>query len=242
MTLPEQRARTLTGRLLGGGLARKAVGVAGVAVGLALVAFALPIVRAEYARLFVSGLEADLRRQTDLSDERLADLAGVLRDARSHRRDPAIAQELGLIELIRLERSAASDDPAAYDRPAELLEEGLARRPAAPHAWTRLARARYQGNRPASAVREVLVLAITTGPTVRRLGVPRLEIGLRIWDALGDYERGLVRRQARLAFDHDARSAVEVALAAGRPGIVRGALRGLAGPAKFDRLLAEIRS
>ena len=220
---------------------RTAVGLAGMAISAALLAFAVPVVRGEYARLFVSDLETAVRARSDLSTAQLQDLSGVLKDAYAYRRDPAIALDLALIELLRLEKGAGGGDAVSYDRAAALLREGLAARPAAPHGWTRLARVRLRQGRDTQAVREGLVLAVTTGPVVRRLAVPRLEVGLRIWDGLTDYERGLVRRQARIAFEERPQATVRVALSAGRVGVVRGALTGLAARARFDGFVADMR-
>lgn len=221
--------------------ARIMVALASLAVAAALVVFSAPVVRGEFARLFVAELETAVRGQASLSADELANLAGVLEDAHAYRADPAIAQELALIQMLRLENEAASGADVSYERTAALLRDGLSARPAAPHGWTRLARVRFRQDLDRKAVREALVLAVTTGPMVRRLTVPRLEIGLRIWNGLSEYERGLVRRQARLAFESRPEAAVRVALAAGRPSVVRGALRSLSARARFDALVAEAR-
>ena len=221
---------------------RAAVGLAGAVVAGALIAYAAPVVRAEYGRLFVSDLETAVRAKRSLAPGQLADLAAVLRDSYAYRPDPAIAQDLALVESLLSEaESGHAAAPADIGDAAALLRDGLAARPPAPHAWTRLARVRYQRGQGVPETRDALVLAITTGPTVRRLTVPRLEIGLRLWDELGDYERGLVRRQARLAFEDDPRAAVRVALAAGRAAVVRGGLTSLPAQSRFDALAADLR-
>lgn len=224
-------------RGVGHRVARAVVGLTSGAVAIALVVHAAPVVRAEYGRLAVADLETAVREQQKLSSGQLETLASVLKDSYAHRGAPATIQDLALVQMLLREQTGA--ESPGLDKIAARLGEGLSARPAAPHAWARLARVQFEQDRDGSVVRDSLILAITTGPTVRRLSVPRLEIGLRLWDRLDAYERGLVRRQARLAFRHDAEATVRVALAAGNVSVVRSELSSLSAQARFDALVAN---
>jgi hypothetical protein len=208
-----------------------------VAVGLAV--HALPIVRAEFGRLAVSDLELAVSRQEELPLDRLATLSDVLRDSYVHRGDPALLQDLAFVQVLLRKRRGGQE--IELNAIAERIQAGLAARPADPYGWARLARLRHQQKSNWRTVRDALVLAITTGSTVRRLCVARLRLGLSLWDRLGAYERGLVRRQARLAFRHDPEATVRVAVATGQASVVRAELDTVGAQARFDVLAADAR-
>ena len=95
--------------------------------------------------------------------------------------------------------------------PADTLENGLARTPIDPHAWTRLGYARSLLDAAPRDVVSPLMMSILVGPHDPKLVFIRLRLCLGVWDHLSDPERDVVYRQIRFAWKRSKRRLLELA-------------------------------
>lgn len=151
---------------------------------------------------------------------------------------------LGQLLLAEQETDANGGPNLALVREAlNSLENGLARAPLDPHAWTRLAYARYLVDGPSPELVSVLKMSIYAGPHEPRLVFLRLRLCLAAWDYFSEEERDLVYRQARFAWGISRRKLVDIADAADRPGVIRMALAQNPNQlAKFERMMRQQRA
>jgi len=100
----------------------------------------------------------------------------------------------------------------------------LARAPADPVAWTRLALVRHRLGRAPDAVAAALGLALRTGPRVAHLAPLRGELALRYWPHLKPPARRRARVQIRLAWRQAPSALRRAAAATGREAVLTLAL------------------
>jgi hypothetical protein len=182
-----------------------------------------------------AGYEA-LRRGERLRPEAVARVLDSREAALRAAERPAARKELGQAHLAlgREGGAAAWHDALA----TEHLRAGLARAPADPDAWSRLAYLRAAAGEPRAAA-EALDLSLRTGPYEPGLALDRAAVGLALWDAAGPAARGRIGREFRHALALEPEAFARLALAAGRAGAVREALAGEDGGllARFEALL-----
>ncbi len=104
------------------------------------------------------------------------------------------------------------------------LKTGLARAPANPFAWTRLAYAQSLMTGPSPSVASALRMAMLTARYEPRLLFIRLELCLRSWSFFKTGDHELVFQQVRLAWRKNGKRVVDMAVETGQVNVVRGAL------------------
>ncbi len=153
----------------------------------------------------------------------------------------ALLTDLALARMVEAEMNEARGapaDPAAYGAAAELLEQGLARAPARPFAWTRLAFARFRAEAPLPEVIEALRLSFATAPYDPRLRLPRLELLLASWPALDEEMVAIAERQIAEAWIETPEDlAALVARGVEARPVRRVLLRDLASLTAFERMV-----
>ena len=133
------------------------------------------------------------------------------------------------LALAQLVLAKASGEDGAYDqagvaRAIESLRAGLARAPARPYAWTRLALAELEAGGPSPEVAKPLEMALITARYTPRLLFVRLELSLIAWPYFNSGARDLVFQQVRIAWHRSPDRLVELALLMERLDVVRTAL------------------
>ncbi len=137
-----------------------------------------------------------------------------------------VQTDLAFAQLVLAE---ASGEDGAYDqagvaRTIESLRAGLARAPARPYAWTRLAFAELVAGGPSSELAKLLEMALITARYDPRLLFARLEYCLIAWPYFELDAREMVFQQIRIAWHRSPDRLVELALLWWRLDVVRTAL------------------
>ncbi len=133
------------------------------------------------------------------------------------------------LALAQMVLAKASGEDGAYDqaglaRAIESLRAGLAKAPARPYAWTRLALAELEAGGPSPKLAEPLEMALITARYTPRLLFVRLELCLIAWPYFDSDARELVIQQVRIAWRRSPGRLVELALVLERLDVVRTAL------------------
>jgi len=123
----------------------------------------------------------------------------------------------------------ASGKDGAYDqtelaRAIESLRAGLARAPARPYAWTRLALAELEAGGPSPELAKPLEMALITARYDPHLLFVRLDLCLVAWPYFGSDAREMVFEQVRIAWRRSSDRLVELALIMELLDVVRTAL------------------
>lgn len=126
---------------------------------------------------------------------------------------------------------------ALMEEALQALGDSLARAPADPYAWTRLAYARLAQGETAERIVPVLAMAIETAPVEATLVFPRLELCLIEWPYFARSNPGLFEDQVTLAWHQSHLRLVRLAQSTGRMDVIRGAL-GKADQAEFDKVVS----
>ena len=138
-----------------------------------------------------------------------------------------VQTELALAQLV-LAKASGEDggyDQAGVARAIESLRAGLARAPARPYAWTRLALAELESGGPSPALAKPLEMALITARYTPRLLFVRLDLSLIAWPYFEPDTRELVFEQIRIAWNRSPDRLVELALIMELLDVVRTALR-----------------
>ncbi len=138
-----------------------------------------------------------------------------------------VQTELALAQLVLAEASGEDGryDQAGVARAIESLRAGLARAPARPYAWTRLALAEeLEAGGPSPELAKPLELALITARYTPRLLFVRLHLCLHAWPYFDSDARELVIQQVRIAWHRSPDRLVDLALIMGRLDAVRTAL------------------
>ena len=152
-----------------------------------------------------------------------------------------IQTDLALAQLVL---AKASGEDGAYDqaevaRAIESLRAGLARAPARPYAWTRLALAELEAGGPSPEVAKPLEMALITARYVPHLLFVRLELCLVAWPYFDSDARDLVFQQVRIAWRRWPDRMVDLALITERLDVVRTAL--LISPLELEAFETRLR-
>ena len=172
------------------------------AAGLALLSLAAPRLQAALAYLPVDTALNRYVREGEIPSAQLVALRARARAAISHHAHYRYFD--GLSQLNYLQALDAAGKPwlqrPALHRSLDAALEAVARAPARPRTWLRIARARAALGEAPGAVVDALTLSILTGRVEPTLLLPRLELGLLYADALDEESRALLSDQALLAW------------------------------------------
>ncbi len=138
-----------------------------------------------------------------------------------------VLTDLALAQLALAEVSGEGGgyDQAGVARAIVSLRAGLARAPARPYAWTRLALAKLiAGGHPSPALAKPLEMALITARYIPRLLFIRLDLCLVAWPYFGSDAREMVFEQVRIAWRRSPDRLVELALIMELLDVVRTAL------------------
>jgi hypothetical protein len=178
--------------------------VAGVAVtaAVALLTLGLPRLQATLAYLPVDTALARYFREGEVPPGQLVALRTRAETAIGHH--PHYRYYDGLSQLNYLQALDAAGKPwlqrPALARSLDAGLEAVARAPAKPRTWLRIARARAALGEEATAVAEALTMSILTGRVEPTLLLPRVELGFQVAHALDEEGRALLSDQTLLAW------------------------------------------
>ncbi len=148
------------------------------------------------------------------------------------------------LALAQLVLAYGSGENGAYDqaglaRAIGSLRAGLARAPARPYAWTRLALAELAAGGPSPGLAKPLEMSLITARYTPRLLFVRLDLCLVAWPHLGADARDMVFEQIRIAWRRSPDRLVELVLVMELLDVVRTALR--ASPVELEAFEKRIR-
>lgn len=140
--------------------------------------------------------------------------------------DGRLLTDLALAQMLQAGPPGSSDPDSnrLWERAEENLRAGLARSPASPHAWARLAQVQLVNGRPADEVVKALRMSLMTGRNERELALPRLVIGNQVryaWDPEMTEE---MLDQIRLAWRGSESALARSAIRHGYADLARGVL------------------
>lgn len=159
-----------------------------------------------------------IHRGEATTDEQLGAATSILRQALSWNDGGRVRSDLGFVML----QSAANMEEMDATAASNILAESLARSPARPHSWVRLAFARtVAGSEDAVSP---IMRSLDAGAYVPTLTVPRLELLLLHWDALATEERRRTADQVRYGWGLSSRDVIALARRSGLGHIIRFAL------------------
>lgn len=109
------------------------------------------------------------------------------------------------------------------------LKTGLAKAPARPYVWTRLALVELLISGPSPTVDRAMHMSILTDPYNPKLLSVRLQLAFEAWESLSDVSRTLVHEQIRLAWRRAPDELVQIAVETERTDIIRSSLENSVG-------------
>jgi hypothetical protein len=193
--------------------------------------------------LVAARAEPVLRKLQDLQPvqvDELRTLIAALEDGRFWRGDGRLRTDLGLAYLLLAEKLPRDDPEAGRALQAAIaaLQAGLARAPANPYAWARLAYAEALARGWSPQAVSALRLSLITAPYEPRLLWSRLRMSFLAWPEMSSEDRELIFQQIRFAWRADPGELARLAQELRQVNLVRAALLrtpedGLA----FERLL-----
>jgi hypothetical protein len=145
---------------------------------------------------------------------------------------------LALLTLAQREVGGGARYRELLGQSIHSLREGLARAPANPYAWTRLAFATLEAGEPGRRVAPMLDMALRAGPVEPTLVFPRLELCFIAWPYIDQSDHALLNEQMRLAWRQSGDRLVRLARALGRVDAAREALTD-EDRVEFDRRLTS---
>ncbi|MGE5601183.1 MAG: hypothetical protein ACM3X2_06630 [Pseudomonadota bacterium] len=161
-------------------------------VGVMLSARAAPVLR-------------KLQEHQPVQADELMTLAGAQEAGRFWLADGRLRTDLGLAYLLLAEKLPRTDPNAnAYlQRAIDALAAGLARAPANPYAWARLAYAEALSKGWSPLAVSSLRMSLITAPYEPRLLWSRLRMSLLAWPEMSNEDRQLIYQQIRHAWQAD---------------------------------------
>lgn len=223
-TFPMARSRNTEADA--GAIARWSARLLPLLLGGLLLGLSVPRLMAEIALLPGNPLLDAVQRGARLSAGDLQKLMESRRRALAWSGAARLRLDLASIEILAADSApgGGAGNDEAMARAAEDLRSGLARAPADPEAWTRLAYAEIARGQPARRIAPILAMAIETAPVAPELTFARLELCLVEWPYLPQPVRALVDEQIRIAWRQSGERLVALAAATGRKDAVREAL------------------
>ncbi len=207
-----------------------------------LIALGLPRV---IGVLVSTGAEPVLRKlqeQQPVDADQLRNLIDAQESAAFWLADGRVLTDLGLGELL-LSESVPKGDPQAaqaLQQAIVALEEGVARAPANPYAWSRLAYARAMAEGWTPRAVSALRLALITAPYEPRLLWARLRMTMLAWMQLSSEDHEVVLQQVRWAWQSNPAELTRLAVETKQTNLVRAALMLLPDDAqRFEAMVKE---
>jgi hypothetical protein len=226
--------------------ARFAVIGISASLGLLLILLAVPRIYAEFLLLPGNPLINTIANDDDSED---SDIAGPEIEALLASRERALGWtqsgqvrlELAAAAILLAQREVGGGARyhALMSRARNAIKDSLARAPADPYAWTRLAYARLANDETADRIVPILAMAIRTAPVEASLIFPRLELCLIEWPYFAKAQPDLFAEQVKLAWRQSHWRLVRLAIATARRDEVR-ALLDPADQTEFDRVAADL--
>lgn len=183
-----------------------------------------------------------LQEQQAVDVEQLRTLINAQENAAFWLSDGRVLTDLGLGALL-LSESLPKDDPEAarsLQQAIVALEEGVARAPANPYAWSRLAYARAMAEGWSPRAVAALRLALITAPYEPRLLWARLRMTMLAWMQMATDDREVVFQQVRWAWESNPAELVRLAVEANQLNLVRIALlRSPDDVARFEEMIKQ---
>jgi len=152
-----------------------------------------------------------------------------------------VLTELALAQLMLAQVSGEGGgyDQAGVARAIGSLRAGLAKAPARPYAWTRLAVAEHEAAAPSSELAAPLEMALITARYSPHLLFVRLDLCLIAWPYFDSDAREMVFEQVRIAWRRSPDRLVELALIMELLDVVRTAL--LISPLELETFETRLR-
>lgn len=212
-------------------------------LGLLLILLAVPRIYAEFLLLPGNPLINTIANDDD-SDVATPEIEALLASRERALRwtdSGHVRLELAAAAILLAQREVGGGRRyhALMSRAQEALKDSLARAPADPYAWTRLAYARLAEDETAERIVPILAMAIRTAPVEASLIFPRLELCLIEWPYFTKAHPDLFAEQVTLAWRQSHWRLVRLAIATARRDEVR-ALLDPADQAEFDRVAADL--
>jgi hypothetical protein len=200
-----------------------------VAVPMALIAMVLLVIAVPRTVGVILSARSELvlrklQDQKPVNMEELKTLASTQERGQFWLNDGRVRTDLGLAYLLLAEKSPRDDASVYLQRATDALKAGLARAPANPYAWARLAYAEAlsQGWSPLAV--SSLRLAMITAPYERRLLWSRLRMAFLAWWYMSSEDREIVLQQVRAAWNADQEELTRLAIESNQVSLVRVAL------------------
>jgi hypothetical protein len=167
-----------------------------------------------------------LQEQQPVSIEELSTLVDAQRSGTFWLSDGRVYTDLGLGALLLSENLPRGDAAAgaALQQAIAALEEGVARAPANPYAWSRLAYARALAEGWSPRAVSALRLALITAPYEPRLLWSRLRMAFLAWPQMASEDREVVFQQVRWAWQGNPTELARLAVETKQLNLVRAAL------------------
>ena len=221
-------------------LARRHVAGASFLLGAVILILAVPRLVADVLMLPGDRVLDALQHRHDVTPAELRTLAASREAALPWTPSGHVRVDLATAELL-LAANEVGGGPRYHDlidRAQTELRGGLARAPADPYGWTRLAYAGLAANEPARKIIPDLAMAIETAPVEATLVFSRLQLSLLEWPYFSNEHPSLFEQQVRVAWDQSNERLVHLAIAIDRKEAVRNALNP-GDRAEFDRQVAD---
>lgn len=247
--MPQPRGDSLTDEMPApsalslGMRARLAVIGVSASLGLLLILLAVPRIYAEFLLLpgnpLINAIAND--DDSDVATPEIEALLASRERALGWTESGHVRLELAAAAILLAQREVGGGTRyhALMSRARDALKDSLARAPADPYAWTRLAYARLADDETADRIVPILAMAIRTAPVEAPLTFPRLELCLIEWPYFAKAHPDLVAEQVKLAWRQSHWQLVRLAIATARRDEVR-ALLDPADQTEFDRVAADL--
>jgi hypothetical protein len=205
---------------------RRLIAVPVVFAALVLIALALPRMIAVLVSADGEPLLRKLQEQQPVTIDELQTLIDAQRSAAFWVSNGRVLTDLGLGALLLSESLPHGDaaSTAALQQAIVALEEGVARAPANPYAWSRLAYARALAEGWSPRAVAALRLALITAPYEPRLLWSRLRMAFLAWPQMDSEDRDVVFQQVRWAWQANPTELARLAVETKQLNLVRAAL------------------
>ena len=191
-----------------------------------LLVVSLPRALTDFLELPGNRVLAMMKRGDLPSDRDLEILAASRRSVMRWSASGELRIDLAWAQLMAT-RKEVSGGPQYHQQAAaaiQSLREGLARAPADPYAWTRLAYVSMSEAEPGRRIVPLLEMAIRTAPVEPNLTFARLELCFIEWGDFPPSDQPLLARQLRIAWQQSGDRLVRLAQETGRTEEVLSAL------------------
>jgi hypothetical protein len=205
---------------------RRLISVPIAVAALVLIALGLPRTIAVLVSADGEPLLRKLQEQQPVTVDELQTLIDAQENAAFWVPNGRVLTDLGLGALLLSENLPRGSDAskAALQQAIVALEEGVARAPANPYAWSRLAYAQALAEGWSPRAVAALRLALITAPYEPRLLWSRLRMAFLAWPEMTSEDREVVFQQVRWAWQTDPAELARLSVETKQLNLVRAAL------------------